>query len=110
MDDKPVAPRFSLKLPMRYRPVGDSRWRDTTTRNLSSSGALFVAVEPLPPGRKLEIEISMIAASPLKACRLVGSSEVVRQGSEDAALLTAIRYLHYETLTEHEQTQSAAQG
>lgn len=88
---------------MRYRPDGDPRWRETTTRNVSSSGALFVAAEPLPPGRKLEIEISMTAAFPLKACRLIATSEVVRQGADSAPLLTAVRYLHYATQAESEQ-------
>lgn len=95
MDDRraSAAPRFSLQLPMRYRPTGDPRWRDTTTKNVSSSGVLFTAAEPLPPGRKLEIEILMIAASSLQACRVVATSEVVRQIVDAGPLLTAVRHL-----------------
>ena len=94
MDGKATAaPRFSLSLPMRYRPAGDPRWRDTVTRNVSSSGVLFAADEPLPPGRKLEIEIMMIAASSLQACRVIATSEVVRQIVDSGPLLTAVRHL-----------------
>ena len=95
MDDRrnSAAPRFSLELPMRYRPAGDTRWRDTVTKNVSSSGVLFAASEPLPPGRKLEIEIMMIAASSLQACRVVATSEVVRQIVDSGPLLTAVRHL-----------------
>ncbi len=95
--DKPVAPRFTLQLPMRYRPAGDSRWRSTTTRNVSASGVLFQAAEPLQPGRKLEIEILMMATSPLQACRVLATSEVVRQSSEVDDLLTAVRHLRCQT-------------
>ena len=97
MDRKPVAPRFSLQLPMRYRPQGDSRWREATTKNVSSSGALFLTDEPLEPGRKLEIEILMMATAPLKPSRVVATSEVVRQSVEEAALLTAVRHLQSQT-------------
>lgn len=104
MDGRLVAPGFPLTLRMRYHPAGDLRWRTTTTRSVSSSGALFLAVEPLQPRRKLEIEISMIATFPRRACRLVASSEVVRQGSEAVPLLTEVRYLHYEIQTDAEQS------
>lgn len=97
MDRKPAAPRFSLQLPMRYRPQGDSRWREATTKNVSSSGALFLTDEPLQPGRKLEIEILMMASSPLKPSRVVATSEVVRQNADDHSLLTAVRHLQSQT-------------
>lgn len=107
---KSVAPRFSLKLPMRYRPQGDSRWREAETRNVSSSGVLFLAAEPLQPGRKLEIEILMMAASPLKPCRVLATSEVVRQSSEAESLLTAVRHLEWQTLAAGELSQAATQA
>ncbi|HYX70131.1 MAG TPA: PilZ domain-containing protein [Terriglobales bacterium] len=109
MDDKrSVAPRFSLKLPMRYRPTGDLRWRNTETKNVSSSGVLFLAAEPLQPGRKLEIEILMMPAAPLKACRMVTTSEVVRQSSTSDPLLTAVRHLQWQTHATSEQAQAPA--
>jgi hypothetical protein len=95
MESKPIAPRFSLSLPMRYRPQGDQRWRMSSSRNVSSSGAQFTAAEPLPPGSKLEMEISM-AAGTLKPSRVQAVSEVVRQSPEEGGLLTAVKHLRYE--------------
>ena len=40
-----AAPRFSLKLMMRFRRKGEDRWRDTKTLNVSSSGAVFLTKE-----------------------------------------------------------------
>jgi PilZ domain-containing protein len=104
-DTKAAAPRFSLKLPMRYRPKGESRWREAETRNVSSSGVLFLAEEPLQPGKKLEIEILMMATSPMQASRVVATSEVVRQSSAVDPLLTAVRHLQAQT---HPVTTQAA--
>jgi hypothetical protein len=95
MESKPIAPRFSLNLPMRYRPQGAARWRKSSSRNVSSSGAQFTATEPLPPGSKIEMEISM-AAGMLKPSRVQAISEVVRQTTEDDGLLTAVKHLRYE--------------
>ncbi|HUK88496.1 MAG TPA: PilZ domain-containing protein [Terriglobales bacterium] len=97
MDERRGAPRFSLMLPMRYRPTGDAHWRSTTTKNVSASGVLFLAVEPLVPGRKLEVEILMTESSAIKASRVLATSEVVRQSSETEWLLTAIHHLQSQT-------------
>jgi hypothetical protein len=45
-----AAPRFTLRLPMRYRPQGESRWRDSMTEIVSTSGLRFIASELLPSG------------------------------------------------------------
>jgi PilZ domain-containing protein len=89
-----VAPRFSLNLPMRYRPAGESEWRKAKTVNVSASGLLFVASEPLPAGRQLEVEISMTTTL-LKPSRVSATSEVLRQGTEAEPLLTTVRHLQY---------------
>jgi hypothetical protein len=99
MDPTQIAPRFSLRLPMRYRPTGDSRWRPTITENLSSSGARFVAFEELSPGTRIEVEISMTATL-LKPSRVRTLSEIVRQTAEDPTRevqphMTAVRHLEY---------------
>lgn len=88
------APRFTLTLPMRYRPAGHPEWRNAKTANVSSSGVLFEASEPLQVGGRLEIEISMTAALS-KPSRIVATSEVVRQGSETQPLITAVQHLHF---------------
>ena len=89
-----AAPRFSLKLPMRYRPRGDSRWRETTTLNVSSSGAVFLAPEMLQSGSQVQIEISMGAGQP-HGNAILAESEVVRQSSGNGGLITVVRHLRY---------------
>jgi hypothetical protein len=42
------ATRFDLHLPLKYRLVGESGWREGTTENISRSGMLFQAEEPIP--------------------------------------------------------------
>src|SRR5215831_16844084 len=88
------APRFSLTLPMRYRPTGHPQWRNTKTANVSSSGALFLATERLAAGQQLEIEISMTATL-LKPSRIIATSEVVRQGYNAQLRLTAVQHRQY---------------
>ena len=92
-----VAPRFSLHLPVRYRRAGDTAWRESTTTNVSSSGALLQCEEAMPPGTRLEMEIGMMAIPPLKASRILTTSEVIRQSpGADAHLLTTVKHLTYE--------------
>jgi hypothetical protein len=94
---KAVAPRFTLKLPMRYRPVGESRCRETKTINVSASGAVFLASEVLLPDCQLEIQIWMKARL-LTPGTVLTTSEVVRQSSE--SLVTVVRHLQYEMRSE----------
>jgi PilZ domain len=89
-----AAPRFSLKLPMRYRPRGDSRWRETSTLNVSSSGAVFTAPEMLKPGSQVQIEIFMGAAT-RNGSSILAESEVLRQNSDNGSLTTVVRHLRY---------------
>jgi len=88
------APRFTLTLPMRYRPTGHPQWRNTKTANVSASGALFLATETLAAGQQLEVEISMTATM-LKPSRIVATSEVVRQGCNKQLLMTAVHHREY---------------
>ena len=94
MQVKANAPRFSLTLPMRYRPLGQTQWRNVKTANVSSSGVLFLASERLWAGQQLEIEISMTAAL-LKPSRIVATSEVIRQESGTHLLVTAVHHTQY---------------
>ena len=98
---KTVAPRFTLKLPMKYRPVGDLQWRETHTTNVSSSGAVFLAAEVLPVASKVEIEIWM-KAKLLTPSTVLTTSEVVRQASEGGRLVTIVKHLQYEVRADSE--------
>jgi hypothetical protein len=91
-----VAPRFSLHLPVRYRRAGEIAWHESTTTNVSSSGALLQCDEAMPPGTRLELDITMMAIPPLKASRIFTTSEVVRQKPHEAHLLTTVKHLTYE--------------
>lgn len=94
MQVKEAAPRFSLILPMRYRPLGETKWRPAKTVNVSASGLLFQATEPLQIGKKLELEVSM-TTSYLRPSKIIATSEVLRQKKE--SLTTAVRHIQYRT-------------
>jgi hypothetical protein len=40
------APRFALQLPVRYRRVGETRWHEGRTENISRSGILIWTDQP----------------------------------------------------------------
>jgi hypothetical protein len=86
-----VAPRFSLVLPMRYRPVGHLQWRNGKTVNVSAGGLTFATGEPLEPGRILEVEISM-TTSLLRPSRVVAISIVIRQDSGAQPFVTTVQH------------------
>ena len=54
------APRYRLRIPLRYRPYGDDQWRDGRTENISRSGVLFRADHLMP----LQTPIEMLLALP----------------------------------------------
>jgi hypothetical protein len=53
------AHRFSLQLPMKYRPVGHTGWREGTTENISRSGVLFRAPDLLEPNTSVEMRVAL---------------------------------------------------
>ena len=73
------AHRFSLRLPLRYRKVGEQGWRQGTTENISRSGMLFQAEEVLQPSAQLEINLVLPAEiAGLSPTEVVCRGEVVR--------------------------------
>jgi hypothetical protein len=98
-DETLTAPRFSLKLPMRYRRKGEIMWRNTKTVNVSSSGAVFVAPEILQPDCELELAISMRNGQE-KARMILTTSVVVRQSSGTEGLTTVVRHLTYRMVSD----------
>ena len=82
------AQRFKLRLPIRYRPVGEEDWRSGTTENISRSGVLFRAPEALQLMAQLEISLVLppeIAG--VSAAEVVCRGEIVRRVEADAATL-----------------------
>jgi PAS domain S-box-containing protein len=73
------ARRFNLHLPLRYRLLGEQRWLQGTTENISRSGLLFQAEEMLQPNAQLEINLVLPAEiAGLAATEVVCRGEVVR--------------------------------
>jgi PAS domain S-box-containing protein len=73
------AQRFNLQLPLRYRPIGENEWRQGTTENISRSGLLFRAQEPLQPMAQLEINLVLpVEIGGLSATEVFCKGEVVR--------------------------------
>ena len=73
------AQRFQLHLPLRYRRLGENQWHVGKTENISRSGMLFEADEPLQPNAQLEINLVLPAEiAGLSETEVVCRGEVVR--------------------------------
>jgi PAS domain S-box-containing protein len=96
------APRFNLHLPLKYRRVGQHQWREGTTENISRSGMLFRAEEPIAPNVQLEINLVLPAEiAGLSAAEVVCRGEVVRtvrseETSVSPALAAKILQYHFQ--------------
>jgi hypothetical protein len=85
------ATRFSLHLPLKYRRVGERGWREGTTENISRSGMLFEAEEPIAPNSQLEINLVLPAEiAGLAAAEVVCRGEVVRSIDPTSGKVTPI--------------------
>jgi PAS domain S-box-containing protein len=93
------AQRFHLHLPLRYRRLGEKDWHVGTTENISRSGMLFQADEPLQPSAQLEINLVLPAEiAGLSATEVVCRGEVVRTVEHNGSTLSpalAARILQY---------------
>ncbi|MGA9799731.1 MAG: ATP-binding protein [Terriglobales bacterium] len=96
------ATRFDLHLPLKYRLVGESGWREGTTENISRSGMLFQAEEPIAPNAQLEINLVLPAEiAGLAAAEVVCRGEVVRtvdreSGTVSPTLAAKILQYHFQ--------------
>lgn len=90
------AQRYQLSTPFRYRTLGESEWRAGVTVNLSRSGVLFVAEQPVSPGMAVEIWFTLPpAAADIEGAQVVGSGFIVRADQGAEPLQLAIRFHHY---------------
>ena len=96
------ATRFDLHLPLKYRLVGESGWREGKTENISRSGMLFQAEEPIAPNAQLEINLVLPAEiAGLAAAEVVCRGEVVRtvnpeSGTVSPTLAAKILQYHFQ--------------
>jgi hypothetical protein len=73
------AQRFNLQLPLKYRLLGESVWRNGTTENISRSGMLFRAEETIQPNAQLEINLVLpVEIGGLSPAEVICHGEVVR--------------------------------
>jgi hypothetical protein len=95
----PRAQRFQLRLPLRYRRVGETEWHAGTTENISRSGMLFRAHDVLEPDSQLEINLVLPAEiAGLSGTEVVCRGEVVRAieyEGESVSPALAARILQY---------------
>ena len=92
------AQRFQLRLPLRYRRLGEQQWHEGKTENISRSGLLFQADEALQPNSQLEISLVLPAEiAGLSATEVVCRGEVVRtvESNEKLSPALAARILQY---------------
>jgi hypothetical protein len=71
------APRYQLRIPLRYRPLGESTWTHGATENISRTGVLVRSKRILPPNTSLEIQF-LLSSDEEVAC----SGTVVRTAGE----------------------------
>jgi len=92
------AQRFQLRLPLRYRRLGEQQWHEGKTENISRSGLLFQADEALQPNSQLEISLVLPAEiAGLSATEVVCRGEVVRtvETGDKLSPALAARILQY---------------
>ena len=93
MTDQRKAIRFELKLPVelvKTRAVGEPHLAET--RNVSSSGVLFVGDIDVPVGTTIEYLITLPAAEKQRQVRLRCMGKVVRRDSNNCIAATLERY------------------
>ena len=92
--------RFDLHLPLKYRLLGESGWREGTTENISRSGMLFQAEEIITPNAQLEINLVLPAEiAGLAAAEVICRGEVVRtveSGAVSPTLAAKILQYHFQ--------------
>lgn len=93
------APRFSLQIPLSYRPVGEMAWRDAQTENISRSGVLFRTDRPAPLEMPVEMRMMLpgeidggVAATVVCVGRVVRCAPPTERDARPAVAATILRY------------------
>lgn len=81
----PRAPRFPLEFPLRYRAGEDAAWRQGRGANISRSGLLFRAEQPLRLRAPVEVSFVMPVEIPGEfPATVICQGHVVRQVPGDS--------------------------
>ena len=87
MDSPPRKRRFVVRWPLQYRRMDDVEWRRGRTVNMSVSGVLFEAVEPLSANDIVELSIMFQTPGQRIPSSVVCAGHVVRTESKLPALI-----------------------
>ncbi len=92
------APRYPLRIPLRYRSSHDEQWRDGQTENISRSGVLFRTDRAMPLQTPIEIVLALppevagegAAATVICRGRIVRTEDRSDQGDARPAMAATI--------------------
>lgn len=85
------AVRYNLELTVRFRPTGESDWRDGTTQNVSASGVLFHATTPLAADTRVELRLTLpIDPAPDAFSEVICNGHIARTASSPVAGRTGL--------------------
>jgi hypothetical protein len=70
------APRYPIRIPLRYRAASDPQWREGHTENISRSGVLFHTEQSMP----LQTPIEMLLALPAEIAGAGATATVICRG------------------------------
>ena len=96
---QPRAPRYSLKLPLRYREQGKDGWEEGSMCNISRSGLLFTAQRLHPLNSRIELTFvlpTVIPYEPPANVRCEGDTVRALSATESNAAAIAIRIVDYD--------------
>jgi len=92
MDSPPRKRRYLVAWPLQYRRVNDSEWRPGRTINMSVSGVLFEAQEPLDPDEAVELSIMFQAGGRHIPSSLVTASGFVVRTEPKIPAVIAVKF------------------
>lgn len=91
--DSPIRKRrFPVRWPLQYRRMDEAEWRRGRTVNMSVSGVLFEAAEPLPTNEVVELSIMFHTPGQRVPSSVVCAGHVVRTESELPAPRIAVKF------------------
>jgi hypothetical protein len=92
MDSPTRKRRYPVNWPLQYRRLHDSEWLPGRTINMSISGVLFEAQEPLPPDEIVELSIMFQATGRHIPSSLVNASGSVVRTEPKIPAVIAVKF------------------
>jgi PilZ domain-containing protein len=92
MDSMPRKHRFPVNWPLQYRRVDESEWRRGRIINMSISGVLFEAAEPLSADEAVELSIMFQAPGRQISSSVVSTSGYVVRTESKIPAVIAVKF------------------